>query len=74
MLADPPYADVAARELLARLAESRLLADEAVVVLEHSAREEPRGDLGPLYLAKELRHGDSAVSIYLPASRGTTGG
>ena len=74
ILADPPYADTGAAELLERLAASRLVADDAVIALEHSTREEPRGDLGPFYLAKELRHGDSAVSIYLPAERGTTGG
>jgi len=74
VLADPPYADTGAAELLERLAASRLVADDAVIALEHSTREEPRGDLGPFYLAKELRHGDSAVSIYLPAERGTTGG
>jgi 16S rRNA G966 N2-methylase RsmD len=74
VLADPPYGDASATELLQRMAESDLLADEAILVLEHSARDEPSGDLGPLYLAKELRHGDSAVSIYLPAAHGSTGG
>ena len=74
ILADPPYADAAAAEVLERLARSALVEDDAIVVLEHSARDEPRGDLGPFRLAKQLRHGDSAVSIYLPAGRGTIGG
>lgn len=74
VLADPPYADAGAADLLERLARAALVEDDAVVVYEHGARDEPRGDLGPFSLAKQLRHGDSAVSIYLPAGRGTTGG
>jgi 16S rRNA (guanine(966)-N(2))-methyltransferase RsmD len=74
VLADPPYGDSGAADLLERLARSALVEDDAVVVHEHGARDEPRGDLGPFSLAKQLRHGDSAVSIYLPAGRGTTGG
>lgn len=74
VLADPPYADEGAADLLERLARAALVEDDAVVVYEHGAREEPRSDLGPFSLAKQLRHGDSAVSIYLPAGRGTTGG
>jgi 16S rRNA (guanine966-N2)-methyltransferase len=70
ILADPPYADASAPDVLERLARSALVADDAVVVLEHSAREEARSDLGPFHLAKQLRHGDSAVSIYLPAGDG----
>lgn len=68
VLADPPYADAGARRLLEALAASGLAdAAETVIALEHSARDEPRGDLGEFCLAKVLRHGDSAVSIYLPA-------
>jgi 16S rRNA G966 N2-methylase RsmD len=64
VLADPPYA-ADAWALLQALAISPLLASGGTIVLEHSARDEPRGDLGRLHLAKVLRHGDSAVSIYL---------
>ncbi len=64
VLADPPYA-AGAWDLLQTLAVSPLLASDGTIVLEHSARDEPRGDLGRLHLEKVLRHGDSAVSIYL---------
>lgn len=64
VLADPPYA-AGAIDLLESLAVSPLLAPHATIVLEQSARDEPRGDLGRFHLAKVLRHGDSAVSIYL---------
>lgn len=74
VLADPPYADENAADLLERLARSALVGDDATVVYEHAARDEPRGDLGPYALAKVIRHGDSAVSIYLPAALGANGG
>ena len=64
VLADPPYEDREAGPLLAQLAASALVSEGTVLVLEHSAREEPRGELGNLSLVSVRRHGDSAVSIY----------
>lgn len=65
VLADPPYAIAeAAGRVLESMAASPLMDEECVVALEHSAREEPRGELGPLSLFSVRRHGDSAVSIY----------
>lgn len=66
VLADPPYEDAGALSVLAGFAESPLVGDETVMVLEHSAREEPAAVLGSFQLAKSLRHGDSAASIYCP--------
>lgn len=66
VLADPPYDDAGAVGVLAEFAASQLVGDEAVVALEHRARDEPAAALGSLQLAKSLRHGDSAVSIYCP--------
>jgi 16S rRNA (guanine966-N2)-methyltransferase len=67
VLADPPYADGQASATLERLARSALVSDDAVVVYEHAARDEPREALGPLVLLKQLRHGDSVLSIYSSA-------
>lgn len=64
VLADPPYDDADAVAVLTEFAASALVGDDTVVVLEHSARDEPASELGNLQLAKSLRHGDSAVSIY----------
>jgi 16S rRNA G966 N2-methylase RsmD len=64
VLADPPYEDREAVGLIADLASSSLVGEGTVLVLEHSAREEPRGELGRLSLVSVRRHGDSAVSIY----------
>jgi 16S rRNA (guanine966-N2)-methyltransferase len=74
VLADPPYADVAAIGVLEALAESPLRDEDAIMVLEHSARHEPAAGLGPLRLVRVLRHGDSAVSIYCPPGGGPIGG
>ena len=74
VLADPPYADAEAFGVLETLAASPLACDDTIIVLEHSARDEPAGDLGRFCLARVLRHGDSAVSIYCPPAGGPTGG
>ena len=74
VLADPPYADSAAFGVLETLAASPLACDDTIIVLEHSARDEPAGDLGRFCLTRVLRHGDSAVSIYCPPTGGPTGG
>jgi 16S rRNA (guanine966-N2)-methyltransferase len=64
ILADPPYADGGALPLLREIAVSSLVNADTVLVLEHSAREEPGADIGSLSLINSRRHGDSAVSIY----------
>ena len=64
VLADPPYADPDALSVIQSLARSSVMADDAVLVLEHSAREEPSSELGHFVLLSVRRHGDSAVSIY----------
>ena len=74
VLADPPYADLAAIGVLETLASSALMGEGTIMVLEHSARDEPAAGLGPLHLARVLRHGDSAVSIYCPPGGRPTGG
>ncbi len=74
VLADPPYADSGALAVLQTLAGSPLACDDTIIVLEHSARDEPPGDLGRFCLGRVLRHGDSAVSIYCPPAGGPTGG
>ena len=64
VLADPPYDDREAAAVLQTLAASALIREATVLVLEHSAREEPRGEIGRFSLTSVRRHGDSAVSIY----------
>jgi 16S rRNA (guanine966-N2)-methyltransferase len=73
VLADPPYDDSAAWGLLEELASSGLVEAETVIAVEHSGRNEPRGDLGSYVLVKVLRHGDSAISIYQSANERVEG-
>lgn len=75
VLADPPYADRTAWKLLEAVAGSGLVTPgETTIAVEHSAKDEPRGDLGPFHLAKVLRHGDSAVSVYSATADSGQGG
>lgn len=64
VLADPPYADETAPQVLETLASSGLLATDAVVVLEHSRRRAVTDKLGRLALRQTRRHGDTCISIY----------
>lgn len=65
VLADPPYEDAGAGAVMIAIAASALVeAGSTILVLEHSSRVEPGGELGPFSLVKVRRHGDSAVSIY----------
>jgi 16S rRNA (guanine966-N2)-methyltransferase len=63
VLADPPYDDQGAVTAVESLLPE-LLAENAVLVLEHSAQQEPAAELGELSLLRVRRHGDSAAAIY----------
>jgi len=64
VLADPPYADERAVGAIASLIAGRMLGANAVLALEHTARNAPPEEVGGLALKKVLRHGGSAISIY----------
>ena len=63
ILADPPYYDEDAPDVVAATVEA--LADtDAVAVFEHHRRLEPPDQLGGLALYRSRRHGDTVISIY----------
>lgn len=64
ILADPPYVDEEALGVLGRLADSPLVGEGTLLVLEHSKRRQAPEALGRLRLERTRRHGDSCVSIY----------
>jgi len=64
VLIDPPYADTSIGETITKLADSRLLHPEAVVVVTHSPRLPLQDGYGSLRMFKERRHGDSVVAFY----------
>lgn len=64
ILADPPYADARAAEVLADLAASPRVADRTVLIWEHHASLRPPAQLGGLRLWRTRRHGGTAVTLY----------
>jgi 16S rRNA (guanine(966)-N(2))-methyltransferase RsmD len=64
VLADPPYYDVDVFAAPAAVAESPLVQEDTVIVVEHRRGLEPPPTLGLFALYRSRRHGDSVVSIY----------
>lgn len=61
---DAPYADPDLEGALTTLADSALVGEEAVLVVEHSRRRQLADGYGGLRRAAMRRHGDSCISIY----------
>jgi 16S rRNA (guanine966-N2)-methyltransferase len=64
ILIDPPYADTAIGDLVQRLATSRLVGPETIMVVTHSSRLSLEPAYPPLNATKERRHGDSCITVY----------
>lgn len=64
IFADPPYADPQIEQMIADVAESRLLKDDGLLVVGHSPRVTLADGYGPLQRRKFRRLGDSCFSIY----------
>ena len=69
ILMDPPYSDRSIGRLVARLATSKLLGTDSVLVVTHSPHLSLDSTYATLNLAKEHRHGDSCISIYRRESK-----
>lgn len=61
---DPPYKMTAIEELLHSMQELGLLADKAIVVVEHDAANRYADEIGGLALRKRVEYGEIAVSVY----------
>jgi 16S rRNA (guanine966-N2)-methyltransferase len=64
VIMDPPYANRAIGETVTKLANSRLVGTETIVVVTHSPHLTLETRYPPLSLLKERRHGDSCIAIY----------
>jgi len=64
ILIDPPYSNPSIGKLVARLAGSKLVGTESIVVVTHSPRIPLDTSYSTLNLIKERRHGDSCISVY----------
>jgi 16S rRNA (guanine966-N2)-methyltransferase len=64
ILMDPPYANLSIGNTVARLASSKLVGGDTIVVVTHSPRLSLEAKYAPLNLVKEHRHGDSCIAVY----------
>ncbi len=64
ILLDPPYGDEGTTQVLERLGSSRILADQAIVVLEHARKRQIPQQVGTLQLARSRHHGSTAISLF----------
>jgi 16S rRNA (guanine966-N2)-methyltransferase len=61
---DPPYADSSIGTTAEKVASSRLIGKESTLVIEHSRRLQLEERYGDFRQIKNLRHGDSCISVY----------
>jgi len=64
ILMDPPYADSSIGRIVTKLATSKLVGTDSIVVVTHSPRLHLDSTYASLSLVKERRHGDSCIAIY----------
>jgi 16S rRNA (guanine966-N2)-methyltransferase len=64
IFADPPYSDPSANDLLAKLANSKLLRKGSIVVLSHANRFPLRSNYDGLLLVRQRRYGDTFIFMY----------
>lgn len=66
---DPPYESDVYDRVLGELGESDLLAEEAVVVVEHRAKHTPEQTYGRLEIFRTVKQGDSSLTFFQLAER-----
>ena len=64
IIMDPPYTNRAIGDTINKLAKSKLVGQETIVVVTHSPHLTLESRYPPLSLIKERRHGDSCIAIY----------
>jgi len=64
ILMDPPYSNPTIGNLVTKLAISRLVGDDSIVVVTHSPHLPLNSTYASLNLMKEYRHGDSCINLY----------
>jgi 16S rRNA (guanine966-N2)-methyltransferase len=64
VIMDPPYKNREIGEIVTKLANSKLVGPETIVIVTHSPHLTLETAYPPLSLIKERRHGDSVIAIY----------
>lgn len=68
---DPPYRKGLMEACLLRLAESPIVAEGAIIVAEHSSREETLPQYGTLRRFEVRVYGDTALSFFIKTEKGS---
>ena len=63
---DPPYASGEVEPVLSTLGSGELLADGAVIIVEHDRRHLPAEAFGTLVMTDRRFYGDTGISFYRP--------
>ena len=72
LFADPPYDEDILPEILRCLEGAEVLAENGIIVLQHSVREDPKESLPQtLVMADQRRYGDTLLSFLKKIDRGT---
>jgi len=61
---DPPYSDSSIGNVVTKLANSKLMGKDSVLVVTHSPHLSLDPTYGPLSHLKQRRHGDSFIEVY----------
>jgi 16S rRNA (guanine966-N2)-methyltransferase len=64
IIMDPPYRNELIGETITKLANSKLIGPQTIVIVTHSPHLTLEPGYPPLGLIKERRHGDSCIAIY----------
>lgn len=64
IIMDPPYRNTGIGATIGRLAVSRLVGPDTIVVVTHSFHLTLESKYPPLSLIRDRRHGDSCIAIY----------
>jgi 16S rRNA (guanine966-N2)-methyltransferase len=64
IIMDPPYRNSAIGDIITKVANSKLVGTDTIVVVTHSIHLTLEESYPPLKLIKERRHGDSCIAIY----------
>ena len=64
ILIDPPYSNLAIGDLITRLATSKRVGKNSILVVTHSPHLQLNSTYASLSIIKQRRHGDSCIEVY----------
>lgn len=71
LFADPPYEKGFVEKVLQMISERNLVADDGIIVIQHSIREETEGDPGGSCILRERkRYGETVLSFFTIRKKG----